>query len=156
MSRTYPLVSGAYWGVSAAYSGVCGTYPGGYVRVKNRVVALQHVPIHIYLHVVPSYHSARTLFPMDGERFSLERAAKALMEDTQGQVNPYKVWNLSHTVVVLHFFRLYDDSFGAHNLWNTTRTQPERNWGGRIWMYVPDHTVPFLRRISSVRPIGSA
>ena len=32
---------------------------------------------------------------MDGDRFSLERAARALVEESEGHVNAYKVWNVS-------------------------------------------------------------
>ena len=58
---------------------------------------------------------------MDGERFSLERAARALMEDSEGQVNAYKVWNISHNFSnSVTLVRLCHDSL-------TSGTQPEHN-----------------------------
>ena len=58
---------------------------------------------------------------MDGERFSLERAARALVEESEGHVNSYKVWNVSHncsnSVTVV---RWWHDSL-------TRETQPKRN-----------------------------
>ena len=54
--------------------------PRGYVRLKNSVLA-----------------SAEGLFRMDADRFALERAARALVEESEGHVNAYKVWNVSHS-----------------------------------------------------------
>ena len=48
--------------------------PRGYVRLKNSVLA-----------------SAEGLFRMDADRFALERAARALVEESEGHVNAYKV-----------------------------------------------------------------
>ena len=48
--------------------------PRGYVRLKNSVLA-----------------SAEGLFSMDADRFALERAARALVEESEWHVNAYKV-----------------------------------------------------------------
>ena len=32
---------------------------------------------------------------MDGDQFSVERAARALVEESEGHVNAYKAWNVS-------------------------------------------------------------
>ena len=34
---------------------------------------------------------------MDGDRFSLEHVARALVEESEGHVNAYKGWNVSHS-----------------------------------------------------------